>query len=87
MNFWRKAGLEIKKYIIYLCPELLFATQDRGVVSQRHATSGSHDVNIVCAVPLFCVAPGGVLAPHLLRHITTVLRRVSGESASVTQQT
>ena len=30
---------------------------------QRHKTRGSRNVNLVCAVPEFCVAGGGGLAP------------------------
>ena len=56
---------------------------------QRHKTRGSRNVNLVCALQGFVSQVRGRLAPAspLLRHQTTVLRWVSGESASVTQQT
>ena len=52
---------------------------------QRHETRGLRNVNLVHAVLGFCVAGEGGLAPHLLRHKTTVLRRVAGQGGS--QQT
>ena len=57
---------------------------------QRHKTRGSRNVNLECAVPgcfFFRRSGRGGLPPCLLRHNTTPLRRGSGESASVTQQT
>ena len=46
---------------------------------QRQKTRTSRNVNLVWAVPRFCVVGGGGLAPPLLRHKTTVFRRAAGE--------